>query len=81
VFMHVCMCLEKFISSCGKICASLGIFVYILLCACAHREYGRRCWHRICGLTPGIGGGQIKPLSLENSLGQYKEPWTKLEAR
>ena len=54
--------------------------VYTLLCVCALVwEYRGGCGYGPCGLTP-PGAVQMQPLSLEDSMVQYKEPWTEFEA-
>lgn len=46
---------------------------------CPHMGMWGGCRCGLCGLTP-PGGVQMQALSLEDSMVQYKEPWTELEA-
>lgn len=55
------------------------VSVHTQVWACAHTwEYGEGVGVG-SGLTP-PGGVQVQALSLEDSMVQYKEPWTELEA-
>lgn len=48
-----------------EVCLIMSTSVCILKCAHAHP--------RVCGLAPGTGNGQMRPLSLEGSMVQHKE--------
>lgn len=66
--MYTCVYTHVF----RKVCLSVSTYVYILICAHTHT---RIC--RVCGLSPGIGNRQTRPLTLEGSMVQYKEAWVK----
>lgn len=56
-----------------EVCLTMSTSVCILMCAHAHT--------RVCGLAPGTGNGQMRPLSLEGSMVQHKEAWVKPASR